>query len=65
MGSMPAGAPKVFFSKKAGKTLFEHRFEPGTYLIFGKETAGLPDSILNRHPLDTARIPLYDARVRS
>jgi len=65
MESMPAGAPKVFFSKKAGETLFEHRFERGTYLIFGKETAGLPDSILNRHPLDTVRIPLYDARVRS
>src|SRR3954463_5937066 len=37
--SIPSGAPKVFFSKKAGKTLFQHSFEEGTYLIFGKETA--------------------------
>ena len=63
--SIPASAPKVFLSKKAGHTLFEHRFEPGTYFIFGKETAGLPDWILNRHATETFRIPIYDARVRS
>ncbi len=58
-------APKVFFSKKAGHTLFEHKFEPGTYLIFGQEVTGLPDWVLNRYPTDTIRIPMYDARVRS
>jgi tRNA (cytidine/uridine-2'-O-)-methyltransferase len=50
--TIPPGAPKVFFSKKAGHTLFEHRFEPGSYLIFGKETAGLPDWVINRYPRD-------------
>lgn len=65
MQSLPKGAPKVFFSKKAGHTLYEHRFVPGTTLIFGKETAGLPDFLLNAHPTETVRIPLYDARVRS
>ncbi len=65
MKSMPARAPRVFLSKKAGHTLFEHRFEPGTYLIFGKETAGLPDWILDAHPTESLRIPMYDARVRS
>ncbi len=63
--SLPSLAPKVFFSKKAGRTHTEHRFAAGTYLIFGKETAGLPDWMLNRFPLETVRIPLYDARVRS
>jgi tRNA (cytidine/uridine-2'-O-)-methyltransferase len=63
--SLPAGTPKVFFSKKAGKTLFEHEFEPGSFLIFGKETMGLPDWMLNRYPLETVRIPMFDARVRS
>lgn len=63
--ALPADAPKVFLSKKAGHTLFEHQFQPGTWMIFGKETAGLPDWILNRYPTDTVRIPLYDARVRS
>jgi tRNA (cytidine/uridine-2'-O-)-methyltransferase len=62
---LPPDAPKVFFSKKAGHTLFEHAFVPGTYLFFGKETQGLPDWILNRYAADCARIPMYDARVRS
>ena len=65
MRSLPAGTPRVFFSKKAGHTLFEHEFKPGSYLFFGKETAGLPDWVLNAHPTETVRIPLYDARVRS
>jgi tRNA (cytidine/uridine-2'-O-)-methyltransferase len=63
--SLPAETPKVFFSKKAGHTLFEHRFVPGTYLFFGRETVGLPDSVVNAHPTETVRIPMYDARVRS
>lgn len=65
LASLPLQAPRYFFSKKSGRTLFETRFERGSYLIFGKETAGLPDSVLNRYPLDSVRIPLFDARVRS
>ena len=56
---------KVFFTKKAGHTLFEHEFQPGSYLIFGKETMGLPDGLVNRHATECTRIPMYDARVRS
>lgn len=63
--SIPADAPKVFFSKKAGHTLFEHQFKEETYLIFGKETMGLPDWVINAYPTDSVRIPMYDARVRS
>ena len=62
---LPANATKVFLSKKAGRTYFEQTFEPGTWLIFGKETAGLPDWVLNKYAADTIRIPMVDARVRS
>lgn len=62
---LPPGAQKVFFSKKAGHTLFDQKFEPGAFLIFGGEVTGLPDWVLNRYPTETARIPMYDARVRS
>jgi tRNA (cytidine/uridine-2'-O-)-methyltransferase len=65
LDSLPADAPKVFFSKKAGHTLFEHEFAPGTYLFFGQEQMGLPDWVVNRYPTETLRIPMYDARVRS
>lgn len=63
--SLPADAPKAFLSKKAGNTIYDFRVRPGTYFIFGKETAGLPDWILDRYAADTFRIPMYDARVRS
>lgn len=63
--SLPKDAPKVFLSKKAGKTIYEHEFKEGTYFIFGKETAGLPDWVLNRYSADCVRIPMFDARVRS
>jgi tRNA (cytidine/uridine-2'-O-)-methyltransferase len=63
--SIPKDAPKVFFSKKAGHTIFEWEFKPGTYLFFGRETMGLPDSVINAYPTETIRIPMYDARVRS
>jgi len=62
---IPPDAPKAFLSKKAGRTLFQRKLEPGTYLFFGKETAGLPDWVLNRFAGDTVRIPMFDARVRS
>lgn len=62
---LPKDAHPVFFSKKAGSTLFDYRILPGSYLIFGKETAGLPDWLIQAHPLETIRIPMYDARVRS
>jgi tRNA (cytidine/uridine-2'-O-)-methyltransferase len=65
LDSLPPDAPKVFFSKKAGHTLFEHEFAPGTYLFFGQEQMGLPDWVVNRYPTETLRIPMYDARVRS
>jgi tRNA (cytidine/uridine-2'-O-)-methyltransferase len=63
--NLPPAAPKLFLSKKAGKTIYQHGFERGTYLFFGKETAGLPDWVLNRYAADCARIPMFDARVRS
>ncbi len=65
LASIPKDAHKAFFSKKAGHTVFEYSFQKGSYLIFGKETAGLPDSVINQYPTETVRIPMYDARVRS
>lgn len=63
--ALPPEAPLVFFSKKSGATLFDWEYKAGTYLIFGKETTGLADWILNRYPAQSVRIPMYDARVRS
>ena len=63
--SLPADAPKLLVETRAGRTVYETEIKEGTYLIFGRETTGLADWILNRHSSDLVRIPMADARVRS
>ncbi len=65
MASLPEDASLAFFTKKESHTVFSREYKPGTYLIFGKETMGLPDWLVNAHPTECVRIPMYDARVRS
>ncbi|MBL7717013.1 MAG: tRNA (cytidine(34)-2'-O)-methyltransferase [Bdellovibrionales bacterium] len=65
LDSVPPNAQKCFIEEKAGNTIFEHQFQDGAYLIFGRETSGLPDWIMNRFAQDTLRIPMFDARIRS
>lgn len=55
----------IFFTKKSGKTIYEKKLSSGAYLIFGKETFGLPDWVIQKFPNYCARIPILDARVRS
>jgi len=63
--SLPAEAPLTLIETRAGPTLYDIRFEPGQYLVFGKESTGLADWILNRYPARQARIPMMHAKVRS
>ncbi|NIP99155.1 MAG: tRNA (uridine(34)/cytosine(34)/5-carboxymethylaminomethyluridine(34)-2'-O)-methyltransferase TrmL [Nitrospinaceae bacterium] len=63
--SVPEAAPRIFFSKKAPRSYFEHRFEEGSYLVFGNEINGLDEEVLQRNASRTFSIPQYDDRVRS
>jgi tRNA (cytidine/uridine-2'-O-)-methyltransferase len=63
--SIPKGAPLAFFSKKAKPLYSDHNYQPGSYLIFGKETKGLSEALMNQYSGQSFRIPLYDSRVRS
>ncbi|MFZ4575321.1 MAG: tRNA (cytidine(34)-2'-O)-methyltransferase [Phycisphaerales bacterium] len=47
-----------FFTTKPGRSLFDVRLERGDALVFGKETAGLPDSILAEHPDSRVSLPM-------
>ena len=40
-------------------------YGPGDYLVFGRETAGLPKPILERYRDGWLRIPMFHDRVRS
>ncbi len=65
LAQLPPAAQKVFFSKKASRSLFQTKLEAGSYLFFGKETKGLPEDLLARYPESLALIPMFDPRVRS
>ena len=56
----PPGERRFFALTTTGaRSLFDTRFLPGDVLVFGCETAGLPDAILAEFPPDTRlRIPM-------
>ncbi|MBR3974640.1 MAG: tRNA (uridine(34)/cytosine(34)/5-carboxymethylaminomethyluridine(34)-2'-O)-methyltransferase TrmL [Clostridia bacterium] len=49
-----------FFSTKAPKKHTDVRYEDKVFLVFGKETAGLPETLLQQNPDTTVRIPMID-----
>ncbi|MFC5652367.1 tRNA (uridine(34)/cytosine(34)/5-carboxymethylaminomethyluridine(34)-2'-O)-methyltransferase TrmL [Paenibacillus solisilvae] len=51
-------------STRVSKRYTDYKFEDGDFFVFGKETKGLPDSILQAHEETCMRIPMTD-KVRS
>lgn len=52
-------APRFwFFSTKAAGRYDEAHFSPGDFLVFGKETKGLPEDLLRANFQNTLRIPM-------
>ena len=49
---------KYFLTTKARRRYTDAAFRDGDYLIFGKETAGLPEELLVEHEADCLRIPM-------
>ena len=47
-----------FFSTKAAKTHSDVQYREGDFLVFGKETKGLPEPLLAAHYNDAVRIPM-------
>ncbi len=54
-----------YTSKKAARCHVEADFKAGDLIVFGKETAGLPEELLARNPERCIRIPIFSSRVRS
>ncbi|MDF1577933.1 MAG: tRNA (cytidine(34)-2'-O)-methyltransferase [Desulfurivibrionaceae bacterium] len=54
-----------FLSKKAAKPYTESTFKAGDFLIFGKETKGLPNYILDSLPDRCFNIPMPNPNIRS
>ncbi|OUM90931.1 MAG: tRNA (cytosine(34)-2'-O)-methyltransferase TrmL [Bacillus thermozeamaize] len=53
-----------FATKKAAKTYTQFSFQDGDFLVFGKETQGLPEELLAAHPDTCMRLPMTD-KIRS
>lgn len=54
-----------FLTTKSSKPYTEARFKPGDHLIFGKETKGLPEDILNLYSDRCLTIPMTNPHIRS
>jgi tRNA (cytidine/uridine-2'-O-)-methyltransferase len=52
-------------SKKATHAYHQVSYQPGDFLVFGKETEGLPEELLASHPDQAIRIPIFSPLVRS
>jgi tRNA (cytidine/uridine-2'-O-)-methyltransferase len=55
----------AFLSSHGEKNHWDIPFEDNIFLIFGKESVGLPKSIIQNHKEDLYKIPLYSEHVRS
>lgn len=54
-----------FFSTHATRTYAQAEFARGDMLVFGKETQGLPKTLIAQHPERALRIPMRPDSVRS
>ncbi|MDP5060948.1 MAG: tRNA (cytidine(34)-2'-O)-methyltransferase [Maribacter sp.] len=55
----------IFFSATASKNHWDINFENDMFLVFGKESVGLPKELLKKNIENTAKIPLYSEHIRS
>ncbi len=50
---------KIYLATTKGRHIYtEVSYEPDCYLVFGKESAGIPEEILVEHPNECIRIPM-------
>jgi tRNA (cytidine/uridine-2'-O-)-methyltransferase len=54
-----------FFTTKVDRPHFDANFTPGSFLIFGKETKGLPQEIIELYKDRCYTIPMYNDHIRS
>ena len=54
----------IYTSKKVPRSYIHMEFTAGDFIVFGKETKGLPDELIDANPDTSVRIPIF-GRVRS
>jgi tRNA (cytidine/uridine-2'-O-)-methyltransferase len=56
-----AGADFLFFSTKAKQNYWDARYNDGCFIVFGKETAGLPAQLISENADSCYRLPMREA----
>jgi tRNA (cytidine/uridine-2'-O-)-methyltransferase len=56
--ALPAQARLYFLTTKSVRPYWAQTFEDGDYLVFGRETRGLPESLLSAQPEHCLTIPM-------
>ena len=62
---LPADARLWFVESDGSKLYSDVKFAPNDYLVFGRETAGLPKQILEQNRERWLRIPMFNPEARS
>jgi tRNA (cytidine/uridine-2'-O-)-methyltransferase len=62
---LPAGAQLWFVESNGPRLYTEARYAPDDYLVFGRETAGLPRKLLEENRGHWLRIPMFNPQARS
>ena len=60
--SLESDARFFFLTTKSDRAYWDVAFQPGDYLVFGRETKGLPESLLAAHPEELLTIPMRGTR---
>jgi len=60
------GTARLWFVESGGSKIYSQvKFGAGDYLVFGRETAGLPRQLLEQHRDHWLRIPMFNREARS
>lgn len=63
--SLPPDANLWFIESGGPRRYTEVRYGSGDFLVFGRETAGLPKALLTARPERWLRIPMFNPQARS
>ena len=55
----------IYLSSHATQSHYEISFEENMFLVFGKESQGLPKEIIERNHNNSFKIPMYSEKIRS
>jgi tRNA (cytidine/uridine-2'-O-)-methyltransferase len=60
--TQPRNTRYFFVTTKARRAYWDSKFAPGDFLVFGRETKGLPESLLSANEEYCIKIPMHGTR---